>query len=71
MQEPPMNILLNGKTREVGNPASLDELLAGLGVAPGNVAVECDGVIVPRDRLTAEPVRPGACVEIIHFVGGG
>ncbi len=66
-----MNILLNGKPREVGSPASLTELLAGLGVDPRNVAVECDGVIVPRDRLAAAPVRDGACVEIIHFVGGG
>jgi len=66
-----MNVQINGKEREVGNPAHLAALLDGLGVDPRNVAVECDGAIVPRERLAAEPVRSGARIEIIHFVGGG
>ncbi len=66
-----MTVRINGKEREVGDPATVAALLAELGVDPRNVAVECDGAIIPRERLAAEPVRRDACFEIIHFVGGG
>lgn len=66
-----MNVIINGRERDVGAPPHLAALLEGVGVEARNVAVECDGVIVPRDQLATTPVRPGARIEIIHFVGGG
>ncbi|MBM4163163.1 MAG: sulfur carrier protein ThiS [Lentisphaerae bacterium] len=66
-----MNVTINGQERDVGSPSSLAALLEGLGVEARNVAVECDGAIVRCDQLAATPVRPGARIEIIHFVGGG
>jgi len=66
-----MNVTINGREREVGSPPSLAALLEGLGVDACNVAVECDGVIVRREQLAATTVKPGAQIEIIHFVGGG
>jgi len=66
-----MNVILNGQEREVGAPPNLSALLACVGVEARNVAVECDGVIVRREHLATTPVKPGARIEIIHFVGGG
>ena len=66
-----MNIVVNGKDREVGPVAHLADLLTELGVDPSRVVIECDGVIVCREHLAAVPVNPGTRVEIIHFVGGG
>ncbi len=66
-----MNVLVNGKEREVDPVAHLADLVAVLGVDPSHVVVECDGVIVRREHMGAVPVKPGARVEIIHFVGGG
>ena len=66
-----MNVIINGREREVGVPPNLAALLEGVGVEARNVAVECDGVIVRREHLATTPVQPGAQIEIIHFVGGG
>ena len=66
-----MNVVVNGKDREVDPVAHLADLLALLGVDSSHVVVECDGVIVRREKRAAVPVNPGARVEIIHFVGGG
>jgi sulfur carrier protein len=66
-----MNVIINGQEREVGEPPHLAALLGCVGVEPRNVAVECDGVIVRREQLATTPVKPGARIEIIHFVGGG
>lgn len=66
-----MNVVVNGKDREVGRVAHLADVLTALGVDPSHVVVECDGVIVRREESASVPVNPGARVEIIQFVGGG
>jgi len=50
---------------------TVSELLAWLEVVPGRVAVELDRRIVRAADWPGTPVRAGAQLEIVQFVGGG
>ena len=64
-------IRVNGESRRVPAGLSVAEMLTGMGVDPGKVAVERNREIVPRSLLTQVPVEDGDQYEIVHFVGGG
>ncbi len=66
-----MEILINGQPREVPEGQTVLELLTSLGLDPSRVAVELDGVIVKKNEWPETALRPGARLEIVHFVGGG
>ncbi len=66
-----MEITVNGETRQVEGPLSVEELLHSLGITPGAVAVEQNLAIVHREAYGATPVEAGDVIEIIRFVGGG
>lgn len=66
-----MTIHVNGETREIAGPISIDALLADLGIDPRLVAVEHNLAIVKRDRYGSVVVAAGDAVEIVNFVGGG
>jgi thiamine biosynthesis protein ThiS len=63
-------IVVNGEDRET-RAATLDALLAELALDPERVAVELDRRIVRRSRWPETPLRAGARLEIVQFVGGG
>jgi len=46
-------------------------LLGELGIPAQRVAVELDRVILKPATWGETRLRPGAKVEIVHFVGGG
>ena len=50
---------------------SIADLVRSLELDPAKVAVERNGVIVPRSTLAAVPLAAGDTLEIVHFVGGG
>ena len=66
-----MEVTVNGSRREVPGGLSVQGLVEHVGLAEGPVAVEINGVIIPRARHGEHPVAPGDVVEIVHFVGGG
>jgi sulfur carrier protein len=66
-----MEILLNGKPREMPAPSTLAELLRIEGLAERRVAVEVNGSIVPRAARATMRLEPGDRVEIVHALGGG
>jgi thiamine biosynthesis protein ThiS len=69
-----MEIVLNGQAREVSldpQAATLDALIAALGMKADRIAVERNGEIVRRSEWVATPVLNGDRFEIVHFVGGG
>ncbi len=66
-----MEIVVNGEARVVKEGATVAALLAELSLSPQSVAVEVDLEIVPRARYGETPLREGASVEIVTFVGGG
>jgi thiazole synthase len=66
-----ITIMLNGAPRRVAAGTALAELVAGLGLEPGRVAVERNLEIVPRSGWNLVSLAEGDRIEIVHFVGGG
>jgi thiazole synthase len=63
-------ITLNGDPRRT-EATTIAELVRELEFAPEKVAVERNGLIVPRSTLGESPLAEGDSLEIVHFVGGG
>lgn len=63
-------ITLNGAPHH-SSAATIADLVRELDLAPEKVAVERNGVIVPRSTLAEAPLNAGDVLEIVHFVGGG
>lgn len=66
-----MDIALNGEPRTLPPGTTVAGLLQAEGLAGRRVAVEVDGVIVPRGAHEAHVLEPGNRVEIVHALGGG
>lgn len=66
-----IQLMVNGKRRDVEQPASLLALLEQIGVDPRIVAVERNGEIVKRTRFGDTPIAEGDQLEIVRMVGGG
>ncbi|MGE0315669.1 MAG: sulfur carrier protein ThiS [Lautropia sp.] len=66
-----MQILLNGKPREVDDAETVGTLVARLGYAGKRIAVERNGEIVPRSRHDETRLAADDRVEIVVAVGGG
>jgi thiamine biosynthesis protein ThiS len=66
-----IKLMVNGKHRDVEQPASLLALLEQIGVDPRIVAVERNGEIVKRTRFGETPIDEGDQLEIVRMVGGG
>jgi thiamine biosynthesis protein ThiS len=66
-----MDIIFNGKPRELKAGTSIQELLDQLRLDCLQVVVEHNQNIIPRQRLAATDLQDGDVLEVIHFVGGG
>jgi thiamine biosynthesis protein ThiS len=66
-----MELILNGKKREVTDGASLTALLNELNINPLRVAVQLNLEIVKRERYNETVLKPGDRLEIITFMAGG
>lgn len=69
-----LELTLNGETRVVGTAddgSSVAAVLDGLGLKADRVALELNGVLVPRSQWGVQTVRSGDRMEVVHFVGGG
>ncbi|MBT8446039.1 MAG: sulfur carrier protein ThiS [Gammaproteobacteria bacterium] len=65
-----MELVVNGERRTLENVTTVAELLDHLQMQ-GRLAVELNGVIVPRSRHADESLATGDTIEIVHAVGGG
>jgi thiazole synthase len=65
-----LTITLNGNPHRAA-PGSIADLVRSLELDPAKVAVEHNGLIVPRSALGEAPLAEGDVLEIVHFVGGG
>ena len=65
-----LNLTVNGESRRAA-PGSIADLVRTLELDPAKVAVERNGLIVPRSTLAAVALEEGDVLEIVHFVGGG
>ena len=65
-----LSLTVNGEPRRT-SPGSIADLVRSLELNPAKVAVERNGVIVPRSTLGGVALADGDTLEIVHFVGGG
>ncbi len=65
-----LSITVNGEPRRAVS-GSLADLVRSLELDPAKVAVERNGLIVPRSTLASVSLAEGDALEIVHFVGGG
>ena len=66
-----MDIIFNGKAREIQDGSCIQELLDQMQLDCMQVVVEHNNNIIPRQRLAETPLSNGDTLEVIHFVGGG
>lgn len=66
-----LTVVVNGEPRTIPAPASVADLLAGLGLDPRMVVVELNREIIRRPRIGEVNLAEGDTVELVHFVGGG
>ena len=66
-----MEIIFNGKPREIQNSISVQEFLDQLQLDCMKVVVEHNRSIIARQRLDETLLNHGDTLEVIHFVGGG
>jgi len=66
-----MTIVINGEKNEVPEGLTVLGLLERLGLDPGQVAVELDGLILKKPEWPGRILAEGSRLEIVHFVGGG
>ncbi len=66
-----MKLVVNGEPRELADGATVEQLVAALGVDRRSVAVERNREIVPRSQHATTPLADGDRVEIVTMVGGG
>jgi thiazole synthase len=65
-----LTLTVNGEPRK-SSAATIAALVRELELKPEKVAVERNGVIVPRSTLAEAPLADGDVLEIVTFVGGG
>lgn len=69
-----LTVTLNGHHRSFDSlspSATLDQLIAELGLKNDRVAVERNGEIVPRTQWSETALSESDRLEVVHFVGGG
>ena len=66
-----MNIIFNGKPREIQTGINIQELLDQMQLDCMQVVIEHNQDIIPRQRLADTVLNDGDTLEVIHFVGGG
>jgi sulfur carrier protein len=66
-----IQVTVNGKAHRFDRPVNVRELLERLEMAGRKVAVERNGVIVPKGLHHDTFVENGDALEIVAAVGGG
>ena len=64
-------IQLNGKKVVVKSNYSLFDLLKKFKLSNKKVAVEHNGIIIPKVKYKKKNLKNNDKVEIVHFIGGG
>ena len=64
-------IQLNGKKAVVKSNYSLFDLLKKYKLINKKVAVEHNGIIIPKVKYKKKKLKNNDKVEIVHFIGGG
>jgi thiazole synthase len=66
-----MEIVVNGAPHSIPHGTTVLSLLDIIGLKPGRVAVEVNGVVVPAASHASALIAPSSTIEIVTLVGGG
>ena len=66
-----MLLTVNGRPEPLPTPATLDGLVAALKLGGQRLAIEHNGVIVPRSRWSEITLAEKDQIEIVRAIGGG
>tara|TARA_B100000900_G_scaffold161919_1_gene137483 strand:+ start:643 stop:846 length:204 start_codon:yes stop_codon:yes gene_type:complete len=64
-------IQLNGKKVVIKSKSSLFDLIKKYKLTDKKVAIEYNGIIIPKANLKKKSLKNNDKVEIVHFIGGG
>lgn len=66
-----MNVWVNDRECELDDGGTIRDLLDRLGVTVRHVAVEVNGLLVPRERHHEHRLAAEDRIEVVTLVGGG
>jgi thiamine biosynthesis protein ThiS len=66
-----INLVVNGKPREIAIETDVAGFLKQLEIDPRAVAVAVNGEVVSRDLYASIRLHEGDSLEIVRMVGGG
>ena len=64
-------IQLNGKKISVKSNFSIQDLLKKYKLSNKKIAVEYNGIIIPKIKYKKKYLKNDDKIEIVHFIGGG
>ena len=64
-------IQLNGKKVDIKSSYSIFDLLKKYKLINKKVAIEHNGIIIPRESYKKKYLKNNDKIEIVHFIGGG
>ncbi len=66
-----INLMVNGKAREVAEATNLESYLKSFGLNLQFVAVGYNGEVIKKEAFSQVVLRDGDSLEIVRPVGGG
>lgn len=66
-----INLMVNGKTREVEEATNLETYLTAFGLDLQFVAVGYNGEVIKKESFAQVTLKNGDTLEIVRPVGGG
>ncbi len=64
-------IQLNGKNISIDKKASIHDLLKRFKLVDKKIAIEHNGVIIPKSKYKKKYLKAKDKLEVVHFIGGG
>ena len=64
-------IQLNGKTLKINKNLSIKDLLKKYKLDERKLAIELNGIILPKQNYKKKKIKNRDKIEIVQFIGGG
>jgi thiamine biosynthesis protein ThiS len=68
---PMITLTINGKERQIEEPATVADYIASLGLDTQHVAVARNGEVLERSKFASVTLAEGDTLEIVRPIGGG
>ena len=64
-------IQLNGKKIKINSNSSIKDLIKKFKLNENKIAIELNGVILPKKFYSSKKIKDKDNIEIVQFIGGG